>query len=132
MKSAYLAIKFHENNSNKELIERLSESLAKAGIKTTIISRDYEQWGKIHFNPDELMKLAFELIEKSKLLIIEFSEKGVGLGIEAGYAFARNIPIILIAKVGSDISNTIRGIAKKVIFYNDQEELVAKLKDISI
>jgi nucleoside 2-deoxyribosyltransferase len=70
------------------------------------------------------MKLTFELINKSDFLIIEFSDKGVGLGIEAGYAYAKGIPIIVIAKKGSDISNTLKGIAKKIIFYEDPEELV--------
>ena len=37
-------------------------------------------------------------------------------------------PIIIIAKRDSDISNTIRGIAKRIIFYDKPEELVEKLK----
>ncbi len=129
MKNAYLVIKFHENNKNKELIENISKSLAEAGIQTTIMARDFEKWGKVHFSPEELMKLTFELINKNEMLIVEFSEKGVGLGIEAGYAFAKNMPIIVIAKEGSDISNTMKGIAKEVIFYNNPKELVTKFKN---
>ena len=129
MKNAYLVIKFHENNKNKELIENISKSLAEAGIQTTIMARDFEKWGKVHFSPEELMKLTFELINENEMLIVEFSEKGVGLGIEAGYAFAKNMPIIVIAKEGSDISNTMKGIAKEVIFYNNPKELVTKFKN---
>ena len=128
MKNAYLAIKFYEDNKNKKLIEDISDSLLKAGIKTTVMARDYENWGKIQFMPEELMKLTFKLIDNSELLIVEFSEKGVGIGIEAGYAFAKNIPIIVIAKEGSNISNTLRELAKKIIFYNDPKELTSKLK----
>jgi 2'-deoxynucleoside 5'-phosphate N-hydrolase len=123
MKKAFLAIKFHENSKNRELIENISKALSKSGIETTIMARDYEKWGKVHFSPEELMKLTFELINKNEMLIIEFSEKGVGLGIEAGYAFAKKKPIIVIAKEGSDISNTMKGISKKIIFYNRPEEL---------
>ena len=129
MKNAYLVIKFHENNKNKALIENISKSLLDAGIQTTVMARDFEKWGKVHFSPEELMKLTFELINKNEILIVEFSEKGVGLGIEAGYAFAKNKPIIVIAKEGSDISNTISGIAKEIIFYNNPEELVIKFKN---
>lgn len=129
MKKAYLAIKFHENNKNKELIESISKSLAEAGIKTTTMAGDFEKWSKIHFSPEELMKLTFELIDKTEMLIIEFSEKGVGLGIEAGYAFAKNKPIVLIAKEGSDISNTLKGISKEMIFYNNPKELTAQFKN---
>ncbi len=129
MKNAYLAIKFHENNQNKELIENICQSLTEAGIQTIVMARDYEKWGKVHFLPEELMKLTFELIDKTEMLIIEFSEKGVGLGIEAGYAFAKKIPIIVIAKEGSDISNTLKGISKEIIFYNNPKELANKFKN---
>lgn len=126
----YLAIKFHEDCRNRQLIEKISESLNKAGFKTTVMVRDYEKWGEIKFTPQELMKLTFQSIDKSDVLIVELSEKGVGLGIEAGYAYSKNIPIIVIAKVDSDISNTLRGIAKNVIFYEEPEELTEKFKEL--
>ena len=78
------------------------------------------------------MNLTFEVIDNVDLVIVELSEKGVGIGIEAGYAHAKNIPIVVIAKEGSDISDTLRGIAKRIIFYTDTQELVANLKDLSI
>jgi nucleoside 2-deoxyribosyltransferase len=126
---AFLSIKFHEDAKNKKLVEEISESLEKAGFNTTILIRDYEKWGKIKFPPQKLMELTFKLISESDLLVVEFSEKGVGLGIEAGYAFSKNIPIIVIAKKDSDISTTLRGIAKRVIFYNKPEDLVRELKE---
>ena len=119
----FLAIKFHENLSNKKLIDDISNVLASSGNVVTVMARDYEKWGEIKFNPDELMKLTFKIIEESDLLLVEFSEKGVGLGIEAGYAHAKGVPIVVMAKTGSDISSTMRGIAKKVIFYDNPEEL---------
>jgi len=127
---AYLAIKFHEDCKNRELIEQVSESLRNAGFKTVVMIRDYEKWGTIKFTSQELMKLTFKLISESDVLVVEFSEKGVGLGIEAGYACARNKPIIIIAKNDSEVSNTLRGIAKKIIFYREPEELTKKLKNI--
>jgi 2'-deoxynucleoside 5'-phosphate N-hydrolase len=129
MKRAYLAIKFHENNKNKKLIEDITKSLEAAEIQTTVMARDFEKWGQLNFSSKELMKLTFEIIDKSEILIMEFSEKGVGLGIEAGYAFAKNIPIIVIAKEGSDISSTMRGVSKEIIFYQQPEELTTKFKN---
>lgn len=69
------------------------------------------------------MKITFMKIDACDLVIIDLTEKGVGLGIEAGYAFAKGIPIITIAKCGSEVSETIAGISKKVIFYNDLEDI---------
>ena len=124
----YLAIKFHEDFSNRKLIEEISETLNKFGFETKVMARDYENWGQIKFKPEDLMKLTFEIIEKSDLLLVEFSEKGVGLGIETGYAYAKGKTIIVIAKYGSDISETMRGVAKEVIFYEKVEEIGKKIK----
>ena len=77
------------------------------------------------------MRIIFSKIDSCKLVIIDLTEKGVGLGIEAGYAFAKGIPVITIAKCGSDVSETIAGISKKVMFYNDIEDienLIEKLR----
>jgi len=74
------------------------------------------------------MRLTFEEIDKADMLIVEFSEKGVGLGIEAGYAFSKNKPIIIVAREGSDISTTIKGISNQIIFYKDIDEISEKIK----
>lgn len=124
----FLAIKFHDDLSNKIMIEDISKNLEVDGVKVVIMERDYERWGAIKLDPQELMKITFEEIDKSNLLLMEFSEKGVGLGIEAGYAYAKEIPIVVIAKHGSDISNTMRGVVKEVIFYENTGELREKLK----
>jgi len=124
----YLAIKFHEDFSNRKLIEEILETLNKSGFETVVMARDYENWGQIKFKPEELMKLTFKITEESDLLLVEFSEKGVGLGIEAGYAYAKGKPIVVIAKYGSDISETMKGISKEVIFYEKVEEIGEKIK----
>lgn len=125
---AYLIIKFKEDNSNRKLIEDISAVLEKIGIETIVMARDYEKWGEVKFAPSELMQKTFQIIDSSDLLIVEFSEKGVGIGIEAGYAYAKNKPIYVIAKEGSDISSTIKGIAKNIFFYKNPEELKNKLR----
>jgi hypothetical protein len=45
------------------------------------------------------------------------------LGIEAGYAYAQMIPVITIAREGSDISDTLRGISQGVYFYRVPADL---------
>lgn len=69
------------------------------------------------------MKLTFDKIDICDLVIIDLTEKGVGLGVEAGYAYAKGIPIITIATSGSDISETLEGISNNIIFYNNIEDL---------
>lgn len=123
-----LAIKFHKDNGNRKLIEEISESLRQIGMETVVVARDFEKWGEEKITARELMGFTLENMEKSDLLLIEFSEKGVGLGIEAGYAFAKGIPIVVIAKQGSDISKSMQGLTKEIVFYNVVGELPEKLK----
>jgi nucleoside 2-deoxyribosyltransferase len=123
---AYLAVKFKQDGSNRELIEQLSNALGRAGISTSVFFRDYEKWGQVKFDPQELMRLAHKATDECDVAIIEFSEKGVGLGIEAGYAFAKGKPVHVIARVGSEISDTLSGIASSITFYDSPESLDAR------
>jgi nucleoside 2-deoxyribosyltransferase len=124
----FFVIKFHEDLSNKKEIEEICESLRLAGAEIIVTARDYEKWGGVVLNSAELMRLAFKTTDESDLLLVEFSEKGVGLGIEAGYAYAKGIPIVVIAKKGSDISKTMEGVAKEVIFYEKAEDVGEKIR----
>ena len=69
-------------------------------------------------------------MQKCDCNIIEFSEKGVGLGINAGYCYAIGKPIFIIAKTGSDISTTISNLATKIIFYDQPKDLIKPFKEI--
>lgn len=131
MKKAYLGIKFHADNRNRAIIEAVSGTLGQAGFTTTCITRDVEKWGQHKFTPQELMARTFRVIEASDLAIIELSEKGVGLGIEAGFAFASGIPLVTIAQANSDISTTLYGISQSVFLYARFEELVPFWKTIA-
>ncbi len=123
--NAYLAIKYHPDNKNRPLIEQLTQILERSGVQSTCTMRDLENWGQIHFPPDELMQKCFEIIDTSDLVVVELSEKGVGIGIEAGYAWARGIPIFTIARVGCEISSTLVGISQSVCHYDTPADLAA-------
>ncbi|MDE0299876.1 MAG: nucleoside 2-deoxyribosyltransferase [Candidatus Poribacteria bacterium] len=126
---AYISIKYHADNNNKEYIENITSALGRNGIETVCIARDIEKWGEVQMSPHELMQEAFAEIDSSDLLVGDLTEKGVGLGIEAGYAYARQIPIVVIARQGSDISTTLQGIARKLFLYDEFEELTDFFED---
>jgi nucleoside 2-deoxyribosyltransferase len=128
---AYLAIKYHKDFKNKEMIDRISSILELNGYSVACIVKDEIEGRLICNSPQELMQLTFEMIKSSNLVVIELTEKGVGLGIEAGYAFAQGIPIVTVAKIGSDISETLEGISIDIIQYEGYEELETLLKDIA-
>lgn len=123
---SFFALKFHEGDEDKAKVEAIEKALNKAGIEITLMARDVEKWGGAYI-PDgkTLMKdYAFPAMLQCDCNIIEFSEKGVGLGINAGFCFANGKPIYIIAKKNSDISTTISNIATEVIFYEQPEDLI--------
>lgn len=127
---AYIGIKYHEDYSNKLIVDRISSILEKKGYETICVVRDIESNQQTEYSPHELMKLTFEKINICDLVLIELTEKGVGLGIEAGYAYAKEIPIVTIAKTGSDISETLVGISNKILFYDDIEDIEVQLNSL--
>ena len=103
--------------------------LSQNDFETVCIARDIEKWGQVELSPHELMRRTFAEIDSSNLLVVDLTEKGVGLGIEAGYAYAKQIPIVVIARKGSDISTTLQGIAQKLFLYDEFEDLADFFED---
>jgi hypothetical protein len=122
-KKAYIGIKFYEDSRNRDEILALSDWLNRVGYDTICIARDVEKWGTIHLTPQELMQLAFTEIDQSELIVMEMSVKGVGLGIEAGYAYAKGKPVIVLIREGCELSETMAGIATKIITYQHETNL---------
>ncbi len=119
----YLAIKYHADSRNRTVIEAISAVLAAQGHETICVARDVEQWGALTFAADELMRRSFVAILAADVVLVELREKGVGLGIEAGYAHATGIPVVTIAPAGADISATLQGISSHCFFYTAYADL---------
>jgi nucleoside 2-deoxyribosyltransferase len=120
---AYIAIKYHEDHGNRERIKGITSALERFGFETVCITRDLEKWGEVHFDPGAMMRQTFSEIDACDVVIVDLTEKGVGIGIEAGYAFAKHIPIVTIAQTGSDISETLRGISQEILLYDQYDDL---------
>ncbi len=135
---AYLAIKYHADNANRPRIEGISAALEACGFETVCIVRDVERWGQVQLDPADLMARSFAELDGCDVVVVDISEKGVGVGIEAGYAYARRIPICTIAAhrspegtqgggslwEGADVPTTLRGISREVFEYRQLGELV--------
>lgn len=124
MKKAYFGIKFYEDHSNRAEIESITAVLHAADIHTVCIARDIEKWGVVQLPLQELMERTFAEIDQADMVILEMSEKGVGLGIEAGYAVAKGKQLVVLIKEECELSGTMKGIADVVITYERPEEIV--------
>lgn len=129
---SFFALKFHEGDEDKAKVEAIERALNQAGVTITLMARDVEEWGdaRIPDGKSLMTDYAFPAMKQCDCNIIEFSEKGVGLGINAGYCYAIGKPIFVIAKTGSDISTTMSNLATKIIFYDKPEDLIAPFRRI--
>lgn len=130
---SFFALKFHDGDQDKAKLEAIEKALNKAGITITVMARDVEKWGQAEIPEGKtLMKdFAFPAMLQCDCNIIEFSEKGVGLGMNGGFCYAAGKPVYVIAKKGSDISTTMANIATKVIFYDKPSDLVKPFTEIA-
>ena len=122
---SFFALKFHEGDEDRAKVEAIEKALNKAGIEITLMARDVEKWGEANIPEGKaLMRdYAFPAMKQCDCNIIEFSEKGVGLGMNGGFCYAVGKPIYVIAKTNSDISTTMANIATEIIFYDKPEDL---------
>jgi nucleoside 2-deoxyribosyltransferase len=125
----YYGIKYREANENRDWIDKLESELKINGINLFCVERDIEKYGLIDVPEKELMEKTFSLIDKSDIVLIDVSEKGIGLGIECGYAYSKKKPIYVIARKGIEFSRTVKGIAFKLVNFECVKDIVNLLKD---
>jgi len=123
MKNVYFGIKYHPDNSNKDIIDEYEHCFQMQGFNSFCVARDMEKWGAASFSAHEIMQATFAKIDAADLVVIDVSEKGVGLGIEAGYAKAKGKRLIVTIKKGVEISTTISGTADQIIEYDQVSEI---------
>jgi nucleoside 2-deoxyribosyltransferase len=111
-----------------EEIEKLCAIVRTAGFEDFSFIRDIENYQKIFSDPKELMKQAEAEILKSGILLIDITAKPTGRAIEAGMAYSLNKKIIVILKRGTQIKDTMRGIADLVIEYDLLEDILPGLR----
>ncbi|MGJ5199638.1 hypothetical protein [Bradyrhizobium sp. HKCCYLRH1030] len=126
----YLAIKYYPDTSNRVLIEMIYRAVEASGFRCFCIAREVERWGKVQLDAHELMRHTFAVLSTSNAVLVEVSEKGVGIGIEAGFAAAKEIPVIAIARTGIQFPNTLMGIAGKSFNYRAEFDLAEQLKEL--
>ncbi|MDQ7794484.1 MAG: L-2-amino-thiazoline-4-carboxylic acid hydrolase [bacterium] len=128
----FLSIKYHADHRNRGLVEEIIATLGARGHRVVCVARDLEEWGGRRYSCRDLMARTVDLIQASDVVLVELSEKGVGLGIEAGYGHALGKPVFVVAVTGADVSDTLRGIARVVRFYHRTADLQDLLDGFSL
>jgi len=128
MLTAYLALKYHADLSNRTRIEALTDALRTVGIEAYCVVRDLEDWGAHPFAPAELMRESLRALLACDFVLVDLSEKGVGIGIEAGYAHAHGKPLAVVVPDAEGLSTTLAGIADVVVFSADPQDTAERLR----
>jgi len=123
----FLSIKFWGDDRNRQDVEGVIAAIEDAGVEVYCFRRDAEKWGEIKFEREEMMNITFKEINKSDYLITDVADWPIGVGVEAGYAYAKGIPIICICSVARKVANTVAGLADSVIRYRDYADLSEQL-----
>lgn len=127
MKKAYLAISY----SNRKQFDKEVDSLQKLFNKNCIELLVFVDKYNFKINQEkEMMKTAFEEIDSSDFLIAELTTKSIGVGIEIGYAFAKEKPILYLRKKDSEYSTTASGCSISVIDYENEIDLCDAMENL--
>jgi nucleoside 2-deoxyribosyltransferase len=127
MKKVYFAISY----SKRYLFDNEVDCLRKLFLKNNIELLVFID--KYNFSPNqekEMMKVAFEEIDNSDFLVAELTTKSIGVGIEIGYAFAKNKPIFYLRKKDSEYSTTASGCSTSIVAYRNEFDLKETMKKI--
>lgn len=124
---AFLSIKFLGDDRNRQDVEGVIAAIEKAGLEVYCFRRDAEKWGDVEFKPKEMMDMTLGQISKSDVLIADVGDWPIGVGVEAGYAAAKNIPIICICPADKKVANTVAGLAERAIRYQGHDDLSKQL-----
>ena len=107
-------------------VKAIKAVLAKLGVDPFVFVDNYD------FDITEeqkMMKQATVDIDKCDILIAETSDKGIGIGIEVGYAKAKMKPIIYLRHKTADHSTTVSGISDFQVIYENISDLQEQLEN---
>lgn len=125
----FITASFKEGKNRKE-IEQICSIVRNAGFEDFCFIRDVENYQKVFSNPKELMDRARKEILNCDILLFDASEKSTGRAIEVGIAFANKKKIIVIMKEGTEIKDTLRGVADLIITFKVIGDIQYDLKQI--
>jgi nucleoside 2-deoxyribosyltransferase len=124
---AYIAISYNKRKQLQPELDAIKDVLKQYSIIPFVFVDNY------NFDADqekEMMQAAFAEIDKCEILIAEVSDKAIGIGIEVGYAKARNKPVIYLRHRTAEHSTTVSGASDYAVIYADTGDLQKQLNEI--
>ena len=123
---AYISVSFNRRQALEKELKTIKAALTKLGIDPFVFADNY------NFDitqAQKMMKQATADIDKCDILIAETSDKGIGIGIEVGYAKAKMKPIVYLRHKTAEHSTTVSGISDFQIIYENIADLREQLEN---
>jgi nucleoside 2-deoxyribosyltransferase len=117
---AYISISYNKRHELNNELQSIIETLKESHIKPFVFVDNFK------FSPGkekEMMQQAIVSIDDCDLLIAETSDKGIGIGVEVGYAKAKGKPVIYMRNKKAEHSTTVSGISDFQVIYDDIKDL---------
>lgn len=126
----YVTSRFKGSSENKDAIEKLCSAVRDAGMEDFHFIRDIEHYQPNFFKDQkELWSTALKQLTDCDALLIDISDSpSGGRLIEAGMAYALNIPIYVIVKNGVKYKDFYYGTASSIYTYNEYGDITQRLK----
>jgi nucleoside 2-deoxyribosyltransferase len=124
---AYISVSYKNRKSVDSEIEEIIQTLRESSISSLVFVDRYR------FEPEqehEMMKTAMSEIDSCDLLIAEVSDKGIGIGVEVGYAKAKGKPVVYLRHQNAEHSTTVSGVSDFQVIYSDITDLKQKLTQV--
>lgn len=121
---AYIAVSFALRKQLEPAVQTIKTVLSQNQI-TPLVFVD-----KYNFSVNEeklMMQTAMHEINNCSFLIAETTDKGIGIGIEAGFAKAKNKPVIYLRNAAAAHSTTLAGLSNFQVIYTDTVDLAKQL-----
>ena len=120
---AYIAISFSQRPFLSEALQAITGALQHHNILPFVF---VDQYRFSQHQEKEMMQQAFADINTSDI-IAETSEKAIGVGVEVGFAKARNKTIIYLRHQSAEHSTTVAGSSDFQIIYQNAADLKQQL-----
>jgi nucleoside 2-deoxyribosyltransferase len=122
--TAYISISYNKRQLLDSALTAIVDTLKAFEIHSFVFTDKY----KFDSGQERQMMLqAMEDIDNSDFLIVETSDKAIGIGVEAGYAKAKNKPVIYVRRANAEHSTTVSGISDYQLIYENERDLKTQL-----
>jgi nucleoside 2-deoxyribosyltransferase len=124
---AYISLSYRNRKKLHGVLDTIVSALKNLAVEPFVFVDEY------HFtaaDEKEMMRQAMIDIDSCDILIAETSDKAIGIGIEVGYAKAKNKPVIYMRHTDAEHSTTVSGISDFTIIYTGTHHLQQRLAEV--